>query len=103
MITSIVTSEAKFPFGQIVATAGVAAKMEEDTKFAKHVNTCLDRHLSGDWGDVDAEDWGHNDQSAFHGGKSMLLSAYKHKTHPKIWIITEWDRSVSTLLFPSEY
>jgi hypothetical protein len=61
----------------------------------------LIRHLSGDWGEVDAEDWETNDQSVKEGLR--ILSAYTLGTGVKIWIITEWNRSVTTILLPDDY
>lgn len=60
----------------------------------------LDRHLAGDWGDVCAED-NHANELALREG-SRLLSAYR-LGDVAIWIITEADRSATTLLLPSEY
>ncbi len=60
----------------------------------------LMRHAVGDWGDVCIEDKISND-AATHTGQ-RVLSAYQ-LFGQKIWIITEWDRSVTTVLFPSEY
>lgn len=58
-------------------------------------------HLCGDWGDVDAEDWAANDRALAEGAR--LLSAYRTKAGTKFWIITEGDRSMTTLLLPSDY
>lgn len=61
---------------------------------------CLERHANQDWGDLDAEDKTTNDDAARHGGR--VLSAYSLRGD-KLWIITEADRSVTTLLTPDEY
>jgi hypothetical protein len=61
----------------------------------------LRRHWRGDWGDVDAEDKAENDYSLMHDLR--LLSAYTLADGTRIWIITEADRSVTTILLPSEY
>jgi hypothetical protein len=61
----------------------------------------LIRHMNGDWGEVCPEDWAENDLSVREGYR--LLSAYTLKTDVKIWIITEADRSVTTILLPEEY
>ena len=61
----------------------------------------LVRHIAGDWGDVDEQDRSENELSLTHGFR--LLSAYTLKTGTKIWIITEADRSVTTVLLPEEY
>lgn len=90
-----------FRLGQTVATAGVIAKMKEGEAFIKHVNDCLVRHAKGDWGDLSQEDKKENE---FALGKHLrLFSAYVKEGQPKIWIITEADRSSTTILFPEEY
>jgi len=61
----------------------------------------LARHHSGDWGDLEEEDRQENARSLEHGFR--LLSAYKTVAGEKLWVITEADRSVTTLLLPSEY
>jgi hypothetical protein len=61
----------------------------------------LVRHIAGDWGDVDAHDRRENELSLVHGFR--LLSAYTLNSGTKIWIITEADRSVTTVLLPKEY
>jgi hypothetical protein len=61
----------------------------------------LQRHLSGDWGDLSDDDRQQNDAALKQGDR--LLSSYQVSPTLKLWIITEWDRSVTTLLFPDEY
>ena len=63
--------------------------------------TYLQRHLAGDWGEVDEHDRRENELSLIQGFR--LLSAYTLNSGTKIWIITEADRSVTTLLLPEEY
>ena len=87
--------------GQIVMTYGVSELYEVNTDFALFVVTCMARHARGDWGTVDAEDKAENDLSVTR--HLRLLSAYESPLHPKLWIITEADRSSTTVLFPSEY
>jgi len=82
----------------IVATAGVQALIESSS-FQPH--PYLLRHLNGDWGDICAEDWQEN-QSALENG-NRLLSIYHITPELTLWIITEWDRSVTTMLLPDEY
>ncbi len=62
----------------------------------------LRRHLHGDWGDLSGDDRRLND-AALASGEDRLFSAYNVMPDLKLWIITEWDRSVTTLLLPSEY
>lgn len=90
----------KFEVGQVVVTIGVAEEMENDKAFAEFVQRSFYRHAIGDWGEMDEEDKNSNEYALKHGER--LFSAYE-KENWKIWIITEWDRSVTTILFPSEY
>ena len=94
-------SGGKFSFGQLVFTRGVNDKIADDTPFAKFVTESLGRHANGDWGDLSQEDKDENELSLKEGFR--LLSAYERDALPKIWIITEADRSVTTVLFPDEY
>src|SRR5437660_6545890 len=61
----------------------------------------LRRHQCGDWGDLNPDDWATNDQALRDG--SRVLSAYRLPTGERLWIVTEWDRSATTLLLPQEY
>jgi len=91
----------KFPTGRLVTTAGVNDRAASDEAFAKFVRKSLQRHEEGDWGDLSAEDVVENEYAL--GKQLRLFSAYEHNGLPKIWIITEADRSVTTVLFPDEY
>jgi hypothetical protein len=85
----------KFELGRVVATPGALAL---DGGF---VVGCLERHVQGDWGEVDAEDQATNDRALTDGDR--LLSAYTDGEGRTLWVITEWDRSATTCLLPSEY
>ena len=87
--------------GRLLMTRGVNDLVAEDEAFAKLVMSSLTRHRSGDWGDLTDEDKQENELSLKEGYR--LLSAYEAKGLPKIWIITEADRSATTILFPDEY
>jgi len=87
-----------FPTGQIVATPGALALLEQVNKSPLEF---LSRHLRGDWGDLCQEDKTENELSLKYGFR--LLSSYRVTDTEKIWIITEADRSVTTLLLPAEY
>lgn len=91
----------QFDSGQIVVTGGIHAFMEDNPQFRLHVHHCLARHLSGDWGDLCKEDWATNEEALLDGYR--LFSAYKQEGMQTIWIITEADRSVTTILLPEEY
>lgn len=86
----------KFALGQLVATPGVLELVTHD-----EITRALNRHLCGDWGDVCREDSEANDEALVNGLR--LLSVYKATNGTKFWIITEHDRSVTTVLLPSEY
>ena len=84
--------------GQIVATAGVDAWFTPARRVT--VTQCILRHRSGDCGDVCEEDAALNDAAVEQ--ECRVLSAYTVED-TKLWVITEWDRSVTTVLFPEEY
>ncbi len=96
--------EGKFRLGRVVATPGALQALKEAGQEAKHF---LSLHASGAWGDLDAEDRKANDQAIAHGGdldrQQRVLSSYRTAAGTKIWVITEHDRSVTTLLLPDEY
>jgi len=93
--------KAKFALGQLIWTRGVSAKVAEDEEFAEFAAESLKRHITGDWGDLCAEDKQQNELALKTGYR--LFSAYEKEGLPKIWIITEADRSATTILFPEEY
>lgn len=88
--------EYKFELGRIVYTHGVA-----DSFMRNETITMLHRHRKGDWGDLCEEDKATNDQALREG--SRLLSKYKFPDGRSAWVITEWDRSATTVLLPDEY
>lgn len=92
------TPRTKFPLGRVVATPGALAALQESGEDAAPY---LRRHNSGDWGELDEHDEGENQVSLQRGFR--LLSAYTLRSGAKIWIITEADRSSTTLLLPEEY
>jgi hypothetical protein len=91
-------NKALFDLGQTVMTIGAKEALEESNELPA---TFLAKHESGDWGTVGKEDRQENDFSLKNGYR--LLSAYLTAKSKKIWIITEADRSVTTILLPSEY
>lgn len=88
----------KFSLGQMVATPGALAALSESEQSPAFF---IDRHVTGDWGEVDADDRQANDDALLHGER--LLSAYRTLKGEKIWIITEADRSSTCILLPDEY
>ena len=92
----------KFKTGEVVVTQGINEKMFVDIEFAKFVQHSMTRHMAGDFGDVPEEDRLCNQYAVEN--EERIFSAYIHQTlKVKIWIITEADRSYTTVLFPSEY
>jgi len=92
---------AQFSMGRIVLTRGVYDWTVVKGDFAHFVTSSLKRHTRGDWGNLSPEDKQRNEAALKDGLR--LLSAYEHWSLPKIWIITEADRSATTVLFPEEY
>lgn len=94
----------KFELGRLVATAGVYERTQMNPDFGEFVSDCLKRYVACDWGDLCSDDANQNDE-AVKNGEDRILVSYPHTANSdwKIWIITEWDRSVTTILFPSEY
>lgn len=90
--------KAKFKLGQVVATPGALEAFE---KTGQDVMNFLTRHIQGDWGDLTQDDKEENEFSLTHDLR--LLSAYHLSDGTKIWIITEADRSATTVLLPEEY
>lgn len=86
----------QFPLGQIFITSNAQRTLNEPD-----VLQGLIRHAVGDWGDVDAEDKRTNNEALKKGYR--LLSSYKDSKGTKFWIITEADRSVTTILLPEDY
>ena len=92
----------KFETGSIYVTDGVNEKLLEDAEFSFFVSHSLERHQIGDWGDLDEEDKEMNNRALRHSD-DRLFSKYCFDTNTSIYIITEWDRSCTTILFPDEY
>ena len=85
-----------FSLGQTVITSAALARLHPGD-----VCTSLQRHAQRDWGDVCAEDKEENELSLREGFR--LLSAYRDRHGAKFWIITEADRSMTTVLLPEDY
>jgi hypothetical protein len=91
-------AEPLFSLRQVVATPGALDALKQADQDPIEL---LSRHIVGDWGEVPEEDKQENQLSVEKGFR--ILSAYTLETNTKIWIITESDRSVTTVLLPSEY
>ena len=87
-----------FELGQIVATPGALAALK---KSGQQPGEFLTRHVNREWDDLSEEDRKENDYSLEHGFR--LLSSYRTNAGDRLWILTESDRSATTLLLPEEY
>ena len=87
-----------FKLGQVLVTPGAIEVLRASGHSAW---VFLARHLRGDWGELSAEDKRLNDEAVKDGGR--ILSSYTAATGTKLWVITEADRSATTLLLPDEY
>ena len=86
----------KFPLGQTVITRTALVTLP-----AQDIAAALDRHRRGDWGEVDRDDWRANERALKQDER--LLSVYRTTDGTKFYIITEWDRSLTTVLLPEDY
>ena len=94
----------KFPLGRTMMTRGVQDVLNDPTDprlTTQLLLSLFDRHQAGDWGEVSQGDRALNDSALQDGDR--LLSAYILPNGVKVWVITEWDRSVTTILLPDEY
>jgi hypothetical protein len=89
------TGVARFSLGQLVITGNASLRLTTE-----EVRTALHRHASGDWGVLCSEDTLANDTALQQGGR--LFSAYGQGPE-RFWVITEADRSVTTVLLPLDY
>ena len=102
----------RLPTTQIVVTAAIDSSMKSIEEFDQFISGSLNRFFNGDWGEMDSDEdrkmnddalkaWKDNDERNFN----RILAVYKTELidEGKIWIIEEYDRSVITVLFPSDY
>ncbi len=87
-----------FELGQLVATPAALAVLTESNK---EPLAYVHRHVCGDWSEMDLHDQQENALAVRDGHR--ILSAYTLRNGRKLWLITEWDRSVTTLLLPEDY
>ncbi len=86
----------RVPLGQTVATPAALSVLSQSDLVA-----ALRRHAAGDWGEVDAHDRAANDDAVTSGER--ILSVYRSATGTTFWVITEADRSATTVLLPDDY
>ena len=94
------TSTPLFPFGRCVATPAALDGLHRQRPPATP-HQLLARHGTGDWGELDPEDAAANNYAVHHGER--LLSSYRLADSTIVWIITEADRSATTVLLPEDY
>lgn len=89
----------KFKLGQCVSTRNAVTLMAQLDLNPLHL---LMRHVNGDDGDLSADDKALN-AAAIASGQDRVFSAYNLPSGDRLWVITEWDRSVTTILLPEDY
>ena len=89
-------SIAKFRLGKIVSTPNALSQLTQED-----ILTGIRRHQAGDWGDVDSHDRQANDRALIE--RTRLLSVYHAVSGIRFWLITEADRSATTVLLPEDY
>lgn len=85
-----------FSLGELIITRHADALLSEDD-----IRLAVNRHIIGDWGNIPEGDRGLNNEALRLGER--LMSVYESSDGVQFWIITEWDRSVTTILLPSDY
>src|SRR5687767_8521708 len=94
--SSINAGRSRFALGKLVATPNALQHVTPEDSIA-----ALRRHMSGDWGDVSDEDKAANDIALIE--ETRLLSAYCTQGGVRFWVLTEADRSATTILLPEDY
>ena len=95
-MSAIALSVAKFRLGKIVSTPNALDRLTQEDILA-----AIGRHQAGDWGDMDAQDKAANERALVE--KTTLFSFHRSAAGVKFWLITESDRSVTTVLMPEDY
>lgn len=90
----------RFNLGRFVKTIGIDNAIKEDENYFKELIKCVEKYIQCDWGDLCDEDKQSNEDALKYGER--ILGAY-NTSKGKVYLITEWDRSVTTLLFANEY
>ena len=91
-------AQARFQLGKVVGTPGAIAALGKADQLP---DVFLARHVAGDWGEVPSEDQAENELSVEHGFR--ILSEYRSRQGDRVWVITEADRSATTILLPEDY
>ena len=91
-----------FRLGKTVVTKQISDAIEAAPSFLDEINSALARYVNGDWGELPEAD-AHSNDFAIKSSKPDRVFAAYDTSQGKIWVITEWDRSYTTILFPSDY
>lgn len=93
-----------FETGRLVMTSGIAEAMQRSVAFSVFVSSCIQRYVNADWGNTHPNDCKLNRQAIRYGNERIVaVYANPDNLNEIIWIITEADRSYTTILFPDEY
>jgi hypothetical protein len=87
--------KSRFRLGRVVATTGVSESLSND-----EMTGLIRRHVAGDWGEVNAHDAEENELGLRNGLR--IFSVYRARDGRKVWVITEADRSSTTIMFPED-
>ncbi|API73565.1 hypothetical protein [Ralstonia pseudosolanacearum] len=98
METTSAPSPPRLPLGHLLATPAASAALQAA---GVSIFKLLNRHARGDWGDLSEEDHQQNNLAAMTGQR--VLSSYLLSSGQKVWVVTEWDRSMTTVLLPDDY
>ncbi len=96
LFDTLIISVSKFPLGLLSATPNALSKLSHED-----ISVAFNRHCNGDWGTLDAHDMCVNERGIKHGGR--LFSVYASEASVRFYIITEADRSATTILLPEDY
>lgn len=89
--------------GQVVITRGVATSIEQNPAFAGFVVSAIRRHQKCDWSELDSEDQQENELSVEQGYRVISAFTIPNNDDKKLWVITEANRTLTTVLYPEEY
>ena len=92
----------RFRLGQIVMSRAINDDIAADNNFAKEVLNCLRRYINADFSDMEHQEDIDMNMTAIKTGDDRIFATY-NTSKGKIYIITEWDRSVTTILYPEDY
>lgn len=98
----LIIDNMKFALGQVVQTRSISEARENDKAFDKEINNCFLRYCNADWSDMKYEEDKAVNEQAIAYGDGRIFATY-NTSKGQIYIITEWDRSVTTILFPEDY